>query len=294
MDIEVRQLRLVVTVARTRSFTETAAQLRISQPAVSRSIRDVERALRTQLFERTTRTVEVTDAGREFATIAETILREYDHGLGRFAAYQRGKAGTISLAALPSLAASLLPTLIRNFVSGHPDAEIRVMDGLQDEILTLVRSGVADLAVGAQTLAPTHDLTCTRIGEDPLVAVLPANDELAGRSEVTWVDLARRPFVAVAAGSSVREMTDIGLEQVRRQMSVEVLEAGAITTAAGMIAAGLGRSAVPESVAPLLSFANLITRPLAEPALTRHLTIYSRAQPPLPPLVQLFRDMLCS
>jgi LysR family transcriptional regulator, carnitine catabolism transcriptional activator len=121
MGLTLHQLAVFVRVARSGSFTQAARDMLLSQPVLSRTVRDVERAAGTRLLERTTRSVTLTPDGREFLATATDILASYDAGMSRFAAYRAGDRGTITVSALPSIAASLLPAVISGFLTGHPD-----------------------------------------------------------------------------------------------------------------------------------------------------------------------------
>ncbi|WP_405862013.1 LysR substrate-binding domain-containing protein [Streptomyces sp. NBC_01515] len=115
--------------------------------------------------------------------------------------------------------------------------------------------------------------------------------EFPARASVTWNDLARQPFVAFTPSSSVRRLADLSFEQagVRPTNVIETREVG---TAAGMISAGLGVSAVPRLVLPLMSFGRLVTRPLNDPGTVRKLAVYTPRTPVLPPASAYFLHRL--
>jgi LysR family carnitine catabolism transcriptional activator len=290
MDLTLHQLEIFTRVARSGSFTRAARELLLSQPVLSRTVRDVERVLDTRLFERTTRSVELTAEGREFLAVAEDILAGYRTGMNRFAAYRAGDRGTITLSALPSIAATLLPPLVSAFLAGHPAVRFTILDGTTQEVLDHVRSGTADLAF-AETAAPDPGLLTRPLREEPMLAVLPTGHPLAARSRLSWADLAQGTFIAFTADSSIRRLTDLAFTQAEVTPTA-VVETRTVATAAGMIAAGLGLSAMPELVLPLASFAPVVARPLDSPAVTRKLAVHSRRMPPLSPAAARFLDHL--
>jgi DNA-binding transcriptional LysR family regulator len=109
-----------------------------------------------------------------------------------------------------------------------------------------------------------------------MVAVLPPHHPLAERTILTWRALTTHPFIAFSPDSSIRRLTDLAFAHCGIEPN-NVIETRNVATAAGMIAAGLGVSAVPELVLPLLSFANLTVRPLTTPAITRKLAVLTRS-----------------
>jgi DNA-binding transcriptional LysR family regulator len=290
MDLTLHQLEIFTRVARSGSFTQAARELLLSQPVLSRTVRDVERVLGTKLFERTTRSVELTAAGREFLVIAEDILAGYRTGMTRFAGYRAGDRGTITLSALPSIAATLLPPAVSAFLAERPGVRFTILDGTTQEALDHARSGTADLAF-TEIAGPDPGLVTRPLREEPMLAVLPAGHRLAARPGLTWADLAGETFIAFTVDSSIRRLTDLAFTRAEVTPTA-VVETRTVATAAGMIAAGLGVSAMPELVLPLASFAPVVARPLDSPAVTRKLAVHTRRQPPLSPAAARFLDHL--
>jgi DNA-binding transcriptional LysR family regulator len=290
MDVSLRQMEVLSEVARTGSFTQAAREMRVSQPVLSRTIRDIERTLRTRLLDRTTRSVQLTADGREFLAVAETVLQSYRAGMRRFTAYRDGEHGTFTLAALPSVAASMLPEAVAGFLARYPGIQVKIVDGTTSEVIDHLLAGRADLALTDSADAP-GDLNVLPLTRDPLLAVLPPHHHLTTRPELTWHELAAEPFVAFTQGSSVRRLTDLGFASAQARPS-RLIETIAVGTAAGMISAGLGVSAVPALLLPLMSFAPLQTRPLTAPALTRHLAaLVPRTPPPSPPAARFLEQL---
>ena len=292
MSLTLHQFEVFQRVAVTGSFTRAAADLRLSQPVVSRTIGDIERLLGARLLERTTRSVEMTAAGREFLAVADSILDTYRLGLRHFSAYRAGEYGHVTIAALPSVAAVLLPPIVAGFLAEHPGITLHLLDGTTREVLEHLRSGAADLAVTDQSPASAA-LDVHPLAEDRVLAVLPAGHRHSWRPELTWADLATERFIAFSQDSSVRRLTDLGFAQAGVEPET-LVETRAVATAGGMIAAGLGISAMPELVLPLLSFTQLATRPLERPAVTRKLALHLRPGGTLHPAARQLADHLLS
>jgi len=290
MSLTLHQFEVYQRVALTGSFTRAAEELRLSQPVVSRTVGDIERTLGARLLERTTRSVEMTAAGREFLGVAQGVLDAYRLGLSRFSAYREGEYGHVTIAALPSVAAVLLPPIAAGFLAEHPGVTLHLLDGTTREVLEHLRSGAADLAVTDQSPA-SAGLSVHSLVEDRVLAVLPAGHRLSALTKLTWSDLAAERFIAFSPDSSVRRLTDLGFAQAG--VAPETLvETRAVATAGGMIASGLGISAMPELVLPLLSFTHLDTRPLERPTITRKLALHLRPGETLPPAARRLADHL--
>src|SRR5881409_1988343 len=109
MNVSTRALHAFVTLAEQRSFTRAAALCHLSQPAFSALIRALEDNLGARLFDRTTRSVELTAEGRVFVESARRLLRDVDDALADLRDHAARRRGRVAIAVLPSLAAGWLP-----------------------------------------------------------------------------------------------------------------------------------------------------------------------------------------
>lgn len=121
--------------------------------------------------------------------------------------------------------------------------------------------------------------------------MLPEGHPLVDRDEVTWDDLARQPFLAVGRDSSVRRLTDAAFAQIDAH-AAPAAEAGSIATVGGLVTAGLGVSAMPALVLPLMGSGHIVCRPLVGPVVDRRLDIALRARRTLPAVTQRFLETL--
>ncbi|MGW2325956.1 LysR family transcriptional regulator [Streptomyces sp. NPDC001700] len=292
MDVTLRQLTAYTAVARAVSFTAAAAELHVSQSSLSRAVADLERTLGMRLLERDTRNVELTPAGAEALRIADQILSAHRAGLAQLGRYVAGERGAVSLATLPSVAAVLLPPVISAFRERRPEMTVRLLDGLERSVLQRVVDGDADFAVST---VPRHQanggIRLRPLVRDRFHAVLPEHHPLAERDEVTWEQLGREPFLAVGTDSSVRRMTDAAFARAGRD-TAPAAEASSVATVGGLVAAGLGVSALPALVHPLIPPGPLIRRPLVGPVLERRLYVVLPAHRALPPGAGRFLEEL--
>jgi len=199
--IDVQRLRVFREVARQGSFNRAAAVLRLTPSAVSQQISALERSLGASVVCRSTRGIEVTEAGRVLVDAADVIAAELECA-EREIARLADVGPRLTIATFASGGQRLLPGALTRFSALHPEVSITVLESEPDEGLLQVRSGAADLALSYHFDGPppvTADdrsgLTWTPLLEDPMWVVLPAGHRLADRDEIAMADLAGERFV---------------------------------------------------------------------------------------------------
>ena len=289
IDVSPFEVQVFLEVAARGSFSRAAEASGLSQPAVSRAIGRLEQRLNIRLFDRTTREVVLTPLGQTFLPIAQRVVRDLTVSLDELRSYVSSVVGHVTVAALPSVAATLLPQALRRFHSDYPAVTIAILDSFQDNVAGAVAQGAADFGISVR---PSKDaqLDFVPLVQDRFFAVLHRDDPLVS-AKVRWNDLFAQPFIAMRSMTSVRCLTDevaadLGLK------SEPPLQASHPATAGAMIEAGLGVSALPELTLKLLSSGALVTRPLIEPITTRTLGVLTRSGRTLPHLAQTLIEYL--
>lgn len=274
MDLDgltLHQLRVFQTVARTSSFTAASGELHLSQSVVSRTVQIIERRIRVELFRRTSRSVEITPAGIELLAIVDRTIATHRSGLERFERFLDGAEGTVSIAALPSLAATIVPQMALSFAEAWPQIAVAISDGLANEIIEWLETGRADIGLTAE--APdVGGLEQNSWMSDELVALVPADHPIAALDAVGWSDLAAFQLIGLAEGSSVRHLTDAGFTQAGVRLRHEHVVRSPMVVH-GMVASGLGVAAMPASLAQLAPSGSTVTVPLVHPTVRRQIVV---------------------
>ena len=258
--MELRQLQHMVVLAEEQHFTRAAQRVNIVQSALSTSIRQLEAELEAALFERSTRQVRLTAAGKVFLNKARIALAAVADARDAVAAVQGLRRGTLSIGAMQSLPAFLdLPALIEQFHARHPGIEVRLSQGGSSDLLALVRNGRLDLAF-VPVSEPPEDVVTTMIACEALVVVCAPGHPLAGRVNLPMTELKAQPFVDFDLDWGTRKLVDRCFMEagVERHIAFEVSD---LETLLELVRRGLGIALLPEAVArsrrPALGIAEL-------------------------------------
>jgi LysR family transcriptional regulator, benzoate and cis,cis-muconate-responsive activator of ben and cat genes len=152
--MELRHLRYFVAVAEEQNVTRAAARLHVSQPPLSRQIRDLEDELGVGLFEHGAKSIRLTDAGRIFLEEARAVLRRAEEAVQTAQAVARGERGEIHVGYAPSLTVELLPAALRRFQETNPGVRVRLHDLSTQEMLRGLQDKRLHVALVIQATAP--------------------------------------------------------------------------------------------------------------------------------------------
>jgi DNA-binding transcriptional LysR family regulator len=286
MNITLRQLRAFVAVADRGSFTAAAGQLHLTQSALSVLVRELERELGVRLFDRSTRHVHLAEPGRDFYPSALRVLNELDHAVTSVGDLRDKKKGLLRLAAPQLMACTLMPPVIAGFAQAFPEVNVKLYDTPPDRMLGALGAGEVELAVGPDS-GSEQALERRPLLRDRHWLICRPEHALTRKRKVRWSDLAGSPFIAPTRDFMPR--LQLQLDQAARGVRIEPAhEVSYMTTAMGMVAAGLGVTACPSYSAPLARAYGLAMRLLVEPQFYREVSIYSLAGKSLSPAAEAF------
>lgn len=281
----VTHLRALVAVAKWESFTAAGQELGLSQSSLSRQVAEVERLSSVTIFRRTTRKVEVTRTGEEIVAEAQETLLAFDEGLHEMSRLASGESGVVSIACLPSIAASYLPAHLRNFGRSHPDVAVEIRDGLLHQVLQAVRTGAVDFGIAAQS-SHVPGLVQQPLTSDKFLCAMYEGHPLALRETITWNDLHDEHLIAFSPESSINAPVEGALNNAGVVLK-SVTKANNVGAVAGLVAAGIGITVIPGLVRTLMEFAHLTFVPL-EPTVQRNICITLRRRERLSPAAKDF------
>jgi DNA-binding transcriptional LysR family regulator len=235
------------------SFTRAATTLHLTQPAVTRQIAALEGELGALLFDRMGRTIRLSAAGEVLLPRAEALLQSAEEARRAVAEVAGGTAGKLTVAASSTLAAYVVPRLLRAFQAAHPGVELALRTGLSAQVRELVRSGAADvgLATTEGELTPHDDsgpLAVHRLGRYETALVVPPDHRLARQTQVAPTDLSGEPLLAMEPGTNLRAFVDrlLALSGVEAKITMELDSVEAIKR---MVEAGIGVALLPRVAA---------------------------------------------
>jgi LysR family transcriptional regulator, carnitine catabolism transcriptional activator len=290
MNFKLRQLQGLLALARTGSFSRAAADSAMTQPAFSQMIRELEASVDVRLFDRTTRRVDLTDAGRALVSMIGRPMEELADAWASLRGFAAGTRGSVALALLPSAAFGFMIRALAAYQARHPLVQVRLHEEQNDVLLQRVREREVDFGIG---ILPGNDpqLEAVDLFTDELVAVLPAAHRLARRATLPWLQIAAEPLILLPRPSSVRQMVDSALlgHGITSRPAFEVAN---MVTAASMARFGLGITVLPWLAMAEMREDGLAMRRISAPRPVRRVSIVRRRDRSLTPAAAGFLALL--
>ena len=240
--MELRNLKALVEVARQGGFTAAARVLFLSQPTVSKAVRQLEEELGEELFTRLGDGVRLTEAGKLVLARAEAMLAEGEHMLAELAELQGLYTGRLRLGLPLFGSARLFAPLFADFRSRYPGVEIELLEQGSVRLEEAILAGQVELAV---SLLPVSDaFEWQPVRDDPLVALLWADHPLHRRTVVHLTDLAASPFILFEHGFALNARIESACRE--RGFSPRVsARSSQMDFIVSLVAAGLGVALLP-------------------------------------------------
>lgn len=273
-SMELRQLRYVVAVAETNSFTRAAERCLVVQSALSHQIARLERELGARLFDRTSRQVRVTAAGEAFLPAARQCLDAAGRAAAEVAAAVGEVRGQLTVGVIPTVAAVDVPAVLRAFHEQYPHVRVGLRVGASEKLTEQVKEGSIDVAfLGLPATSRPDGVRSCELAHDRHVAVVAPGHLLAGEADVDLRRLSTEVFVDFPAGTAGRDQSDqaFAAAGLHREVAFEVT---APEFLARLVHQGLGIAMLPSNYTPHLS--GVVTIPVTDaPARVEHL-VWSR------------------
>lgn len=285
-----RQIETFTAIAELHSFAGAGERLGMTASAISQQVAELESILGFRLFDRTTRRVTLSSAGRDFLASAQSVLRHAQAAEMTANDVRQRAAGIVRVGAPLVLAATALPIAIRAYLAERPKVVIRLLDVAVDEIVECVANADVDLSVGPDRSTPA-DVTSEIAFDSPWVLWCAPTHPLAVRKTIKWQQL--REVALIAAGRdherSVAQML-ANAPPDARITPVHVVDN--VTTALGIAAQGLAATLAPAYVGVMAKQFGLVMRRVVDAETIRHVSIYRSSTRAVSPAAEGFAEFL--
>jgi DNA-binding transcriptional LysR family regulator len=280
-DLSSRQLQTILALSEYKSFIAAASLLKTSQPAITRSLKHIEDILGVRLFDRSTRSVRITTAGKEFVAVAERILNDLRITLRSMRDLSDQQRGQVIVSSIMSVANGQLPRLVAEYRKAFPGIEIHVRDGVHGGVLEDVRSGAADFGITYLGELPAL-IQAIPLGRESFMIVMPKGHVLAKRKRLALADLEGFPLVSFPSESRTRRIIDEAASRAGLPLH-HVATVTQFATMLGFVRAGVGIAIAPKTGVELSLGKELHAIPISNPPLWRELgMICLREREPFP------------
>ena len=271
MALNLHHVRVFSAVAEHGSFSRAAAALRLSQPAVSKSVQELERQLGLALFDRAGRSPRLTEAGQTLFARAKELFGVETVAEEELAALRGIRRGVLRVGASTTVATYFLPQLLARFRQVHAGVVLRVLSANTRAVARNLLEGRLDIALVEGPVSQAR-ISVVPWREDELVLIAPATHRLVHRKRVHPDDLAGEPFIMREAGSGTRVVAEAALAAhgIRPSATLQFASTEAIKQA---VAAGLGLAVVSRvAAADQLALGYIAVVPLVGVSFRRSLT----------------------
>lgn len=262
MNVRLRHVRAFVTVAREKSFVRAAAKLGVSQPALSQTILQFEENIGFPLFERTTRSLSLTQTGEALLEKAISLNRHVDSFHEDIQALHKSVRNQLRVGFLIGTAVEFIPAIVREFKLRQPDATLRLTEFDFRDPTAGLASGQVDCGI----IRPPVDvsgLTIVELAKERCVVCLPTGHRLGAQTSVTLDDILDEPFVAAPTPGLWRDYWLANDHRVNRPANV-VFEAATVESELQAVATDKGISITAESTAKFYARPGVIFRPITD------------------------------
>ncbi|MGW2133811.1 LysR family transcriptional regulator [Streptomyces coelicoflavus] len=251
--MELQQMRYVLAVAESMSFTRAAERCHVVQSALSHQVARLEQELGARLFERTTRRVRLTPAGEAFLPAARQCLAAAERAADEVAAAVGEVRGQLRVGVISSVAAVDVPRALRDFRERYPKVRVSLRVSPSEELVERVKEGDVQVAfLGLPTTARPQGVEAHVVGRDRLVVVVSPDHPLAGGGPVDLRRLAEETFVDLPAKTAGRAQSDLAFSAagLTRDVAFEVTNTHFL---ARLVGQGLGVAMLPSAYVPQLN-----------------------------------------
>ncbi|MEV5435563.1 LysR family transcriptional regulator [Streptomyces sp. NPDC052682] len=276
-DVHVRDLRYFVAVAEELHFTRAAERLYVSQPALSKQVRALERQLGVELFRRDRRGVFLTEAGTALLPHARRVLAAWAQGAAAVESARAAQRSTLVVGMSTSPGrGGLLPAIRSRFTAAYPGTAVRLRQVNWQDPTAGLADGSSDVAFVWLPLPGQERFAWTVLAEEPLLLALPDTHPLAGRAEIDFTDLLDEPFLALPESTGPLRDYWLALDARGGRPPRIGAEIASTEETYEALVAGLGVCLVAQGNVPLLTLGGVTARPVRGVTPSRYVLAWRR------------------
>ena len=280
-DYSIRELECFVAVAEELSFTRAAKRLHLAQPPLSRHIQALEARLATRLFDRSTRGVSITAAGRAFLLDTRSALTQLQRAGASAKRAARGETSRLEIGFASAVYSPELVQIFRSFRKKHPEVQLTLHDDLpSDQIRAIVEGRIDGGFVGTAPQKGNSELSFIPWHKEPLLLFVSPDHRLARSKQVSFSQLREESFLAIASEASPAFSAQF--HQLCRSAGFRpriVQEADRAQAVAVMVAAGSGIAVLPAALMRVVGDALVAIKLAEKSASLTHMFAHRKGDP---------------
>jgi DNA-binding transcriptional LysR family regulator len=282
--MNITHLRTLLAIADTQSFTSAADNLFITPSAISHQMRDLERELGVDLFDRATRPPKLNAHGHAVVDRGREVLAQFDT-LVELARSPGEIGGKLMLGCVSGVSSDLIPLALANLRASHPAVQVSMEEGLSEVLANRVRRRELDAAIITELPEPEPELRSLLIIEEAMIVVAPRDCRLTQWHEI----LTAYPFIRLNRNAGMGKVIDRALREHRVKVT-EAMELDSSEAVVGMASAGLGAGVIPVGRLRQIPTGEVVVLPFGEPPIHRRVVLIERSNNPRSDLSQLVYD----
>ena len=269
--MEIHQLRYFVAVAEEGSFSRAAAREHVAQPSLSQQIQKLEAEVDHRLFDRLSRSVVVTEAGKCLLEYARKILVEIAESRRCLDDLKEDVAGRLTIGAILTMAPYVLPKLVGRFQARYPKVELEILEDTTESLALRLEQGTLDIAI-MSSCQKSATVEAHPLGKEVLFVLLAREHPLATQKKISWSDLKSDKFLLLHEVHclSAQICKLLAAHDLRPELP---LRGAQLTTIAQMVATGVGVSVVPQMMVEYGLPPGCVALPFTPPVPTREVNL---------------------
>ena len=287
------QVEAFAQVSTHHSFSRAGEALQLTQPSITARIQSLERELGEELFERGSRGVKLTDAGKAFLPYVERLLQTLREGRDAVGEVRQGQKGTLRLGSAPTISTYVLPRILNAFCRQYSGVDVIIRTGRSEQVLGMLLAD--DVQVGLVRSLTNPDVETIDLYEDEIVLVAHPGHEFAANGRATVSEAAAEPIVLFDRGSSYYGLIHNFFRQAGVIPNV-AMELDSLEATKRMVEEGLGIALVPlVTIERELKAGTLVKIDLTDAAsIKRPISLIHRRHRKRPKTVQAFIDTMAT